>query len=160
MTTTRPTTPTISAQRLNAALTVLRVVLGTIFVAHGAQKLFVYGFAGVTGAFTQMGIPMPGVAGPLTALVEFFGGLALIVGLLTRLAATGISITMLGAILFVHIKGGFFMPSGVEFVLALLASAVTVALTGAGAYSLDAVIANRRSASVAAPSIDAARRAA
>src|SRR5215212_6854875 len=101
MTTTRVTTPTISAQRLNSALTVLRVVLGAIFVAHGAQKLFVYGFAGVTGAFSQMGIPMPGVAGPLTALVEFFGGLALIVGLLTRLAALGIGVTMLGAILFV-----------------------------------------------------------
>src|SRR5215217_6720201 len=141
MTSTPSTTTTISAQRLNAALTVLRVVTGIIFMAHGAQKLFVYGFAGVSGAFAQMGIPMPGLMGPFVALVEFFAGAAIVVGLLTRLASLGLVSTMFGAIVFVHLKGGFFLPSGIEFALALLGATVALALTGAGAYSLDGVIA-------------------
>jgi putative oxidoreductase len=140
-TTTLPRT----GPRHDIGLTILRVATGAIFAAHGAQKLFVYGFAGVTGAFTQMGIPMPGIAGPLTGLVEFFGGLALIVGLLTRLAGFGLAITMLGAIAFVHISAGFFAPNGVEYPLALLAATVALAFTGAGRYSADALIASRRS---------------
>jgi putative oxidoreductase len=132
------------APRLDVALTVLRVVTGLIFVAHGGQKLFVYGFAGVTGAFTQMGVPLPGVTGPLVALLEFFGGLALIVGILTRLAAFGLAANMLGAIVLVHLAGGFFLPSGVEFALALLGASAAIALAGPGDFSLDALLARRR----------------
>ena len=130
--------------RYDAALALLRVVVGVIFAAHGAQKLFVYGFAGVTGAFTQMGVPLPGITGPLVALVEFFGGLALIVGLLTRLAGLGLAVVMLGAIFMVHLASGFFAPQGIEFALALFAAAAALAIAGPGRFSADDAVARRR----------------
>ena len=141
---TAPALARPAAPRIDAALAVLRVVTGVIFAAHGAQKLFVFGFAGVTGAFTQMGVPLPGLSGPLVALVEFFGGLALVVGLLTRLASAGLAVTMLGAIVMVHLAGGFFLPSGVEFALALFGACVAIALAGPGRLSADAALARRR----------------
>ena len=135
------------APRVGTALLVLRIVLGMTMVAHGYQKLFVFGFAGVSGGFAQMGIPMPGVVGPLIALLEFFGGIALIIGLFTRLAAVGMAADMLGAMIMVHLKNGFFMPTGFEFVFVLLGISIAIALAGAGDFSADDAIARHRSAS-------------
>lgn len=127
-------------------IAILRIIAGVVFVAHGAQKVFVYGFAGVGGAFAQMGVPMPTVMGPVIGLIELFGGVALIVGLFTRVAALALACDMLGAILLVHAAGGFFLPSGLEFVLMLFGAALALLFAGPGALSIDGVLAPRRGA--------------
>jgi putative oxidoreductase len=147
-----------SRRQIDSALAILRVVLGVTFILHGGQKLFVFGFAGVSGAFAQMGIPAPGLLGPFVAFVEFFGGIAILLGLLTRLAALGIGATMVVAILTVHFENGFFAPTGFEFPLSLLASAIALVITGAGDLSLDALIGKRLSdGAVAEPEVAPAR---
>ena len=137
---------TPNARRLDAGLAILRLALGIVFIVHGGQKLFVFGFGGVTGAFGQMGVPLPAITGPLVAILEFFGGIARILGLLTRLAALGLAIDMAVAILLVRMKGGFFFlsPKGFEFEFMLLAAALALALAGAGAFSIDHASAARR----------------
>jgi putative oxidoreductase len=150
-----PTTP----RQLDAGLMMLRLVAGTIFAAHGAQKLFVFGLDGVAGGFAQMGVPLPGVMGPLVGFVELFGGLALIAGLLTRLAGFGLTAVMLGAMFMVHLPAGFFLPNGYEFVLMLAASATTLVITGAGGYSVDALLA-RKQQPIQVPVRETLRRAA
>lgn len=128
-------------RQASLGLAVLRLAVATIFIRHGAQKLFVYGFAGVTGAFTQMGVPLPGITGPLVALLEFFGGIALLLGFVTRLVSLAFVIDMLGAIVLVGMKKGGF--GGYELEFLLLGSSLALALTGAGVYSVDAQLADR-----------------
>src|SRR5438105_1674166 len=130
-----------SPRALNLGLAALRIAVATIFIRHGAQKLFVFGFAGVAGAFSHMGVPFPGLMGPLIGLLEFFGGIALVIGLLTRLIALGFVCDMLGAILLVQLKNGF---SRYELEFLLLVSSLALVLTGAGRFSVDSLIADRR----------------
>ena len=134
----------------DVALTILRVVLGVVFFAHGAQKMLGwfggFGFHGTMGAFTHMG--MPAALAFLIICTEFFGGLGLIVGLLTRIAAFGVGCLMIGAIFMVHMPNGFFMNwmgsqkgEGIEYHLLVLAMAGALLLRGAGAFSLDRALA-------------------
>lgn len=140
-----PVEPTTSAEdrRTDAALLLLRVVIGGIFVAHGAQKLFGFGLDGTTAYFTKAGAPMPEVTSVLVTALECLGGLALVLGALTRLVAPLLAIDMVGAILLVHMKHGFFGGMGVEFPLVLLASLLTLTLAGPGAYSVDSRVGRR-----------------
>jgi putative oxidoreductase len=141
---TYPSISTILPQRLNAALAILRIVVGGIFIAHGAQKLFVFGLPGVVGAFGQMGVPLPAIFGPAITFLEFFGGIALVLGVFTQPVAVLFAVEMLGAIALVHVKKGFFLPDGYEYALSLLGCSLVLALAGAGEYSFDRVLAARK----------------
>jgi putative oxidoreductase len=134
-----------SAKRFDIAMLVLRVVLAAVFITHGYAKVFGMGFSGVTGMFSKMGVPLPMIMAPIVALVEFLGGIALLLGAFTRAAAFLIACDMLGAIILVHAKNGYAAPKGVEAVLGNFGMAVAIALLGAGAYSLDALLSRRRS---------------
>jgi putative oxidoreductase len=126
----------------------LRIPIGIIFVAHGAQKLFGafggYGLAGTGQWMDSIGLA-PGVLMALLAGgAEFFGGLALLFGVFVRPAAAALAFAMLVAIFAVHIdKGLFVAANGYEFGLALLAASVSLLITGAGRLSVDAFLTSR-----------------
>ena len=135
----------------NPATLILRLVLGVVFFAHGAQKLLGWfggpGFSGTMGMFTgYLHIPAP--LAFLAIAAEFFGGLGLILGFLTRIAAFGITVNMLVAIATVHHSYGFFMNwdgtqkgEGFEYHLLVLAITAYLIIRGAGAISVDRAIA-------------------
>jgi putative oxidoreductase len=135
-----------TAAHVDLVLLVLRIPLGIIFVAHGAQKVFVHGLAGVTEGFAGMGVPLPGLVAPFIALLELVGGVMLILGVLTRPVALLLLFEMLGALFIVHLAAGFFLPRGYEFVLILAAVALAIVIAGAGAYSIDGLLGRRRTA--------------
>src|SRR5687768_10608152 len=101
-------------------LLLLRIALGTVFVLHGWQKLFVFGPAGVTGVLASSGMPVPGLNAMLLIGVELVGGLALIAGAFTRITSVLIAFTMLVATVLVHLPNGYFLPNGAEFTLTLM----------------------------------------
>ena len=131
-------------------LTIVRLALGVTFFMHGAQKMLGwfggYGFHATMGTFTHLGIPAP--LAFLAICAEFFGGLGLLVGLLSRIAALGIMVNMLVAIATVHHVNGFFMNwtgqqkgEGFEYHLLAIALAIVVLIKGSGAVSIDRAIA-------------------
>lgn len=132
------------------AITVVRVVLGVIFFAHGAQKVLGwfggYGLKGTTQYLTSIGLPL-GIA-YLVCFFEFLGGVGLLLGLLTRLAALAVIAVMIGAIVNVHWQHGFFINwsltpgkgHGYEANLAFIAMAVACLIAGGGAFSIDGLL--------------------
>jgi putative oxidoreductase len=133
-----------SPRQVSLGLAVLRIATGVVFLNHGYQKMFGFGLSGVTGAFTHMGVPLPGVVAPLIAVLECFGSIALILGFLTRPLALLFVCDMLGAILLVQLKNGF---SHFELEFMLLCASIALFFTGAGEFSVD-VLLGRRNAKV------------
>ena len=133
---------------LSFAPLTLRIPIGIILIAHGSQKLF--GFFGgygleVTGQWmTSIGLTPGYLMALMAGSSEFFGGLLLLLGLLTRPTALVLSFTMVIAIFSVHIGNGLFLANnGYEFGLALLAATASLAVSGAGKLSLDNLLASR-----------------
>ncbi|MCI0331560.1 MAG: DoxX family protein [candidate division Zixibacteria bacterium] len=134
--------------------TVLRIGVGIVFFAYGAQKMWGWfggpGLSGWLDFADAMGVPKP--LAVLAALAEFFGGLGLIFGFLTRFSALGICCVMAVAILKIHLKDGFFMNSilnqnrghGIEYSLTLLLAATSLVLSGSGRLGLDKLIWRRK----------------
>jgi putative oxidoreductase len=123
----------------------LRVPVGIIFIAHGAQKLFGwfggYGLEGTGKFMASIGLEPGYLMALLAGGAEFFGGIALLLGLLVRPASVVLAFTMLVAIFGVHFSKGLFMSNGgYEFGLALLAVSVALAVSGAGRFSVDAAL--------------------
>lgn len=134
-------------------LTLLRLVLGTVFFAHGAQKALGwfggYGFSGTMGFFTGM-LHIPAPFAFLAICAEFLGGIGLILGALGRVAAFGIACNMVVAVLMIHGQFGLFMNwsgqqkgEGFEYHLLALTIAVVLMLRGSGAFSVDRALASQ-----------------
>lgn len=126
----------------------LRVAAGLIFAAHGAQKLFGwfggYGLEGTGGWMASIGLEPGMLMAGLAGAAEFFGGLALVVGLLVRPASVILALTMVVAIVKVHLPNGLFMANnGYEFGLALLTISIALAIRGAGSISVDQMMTAR-----------------
>jgi len=138
--------------------TILRLLLGVIFFAHGAQKMLGwfggYGFTGTMGFFTNV-LHIPALFAFLAIAAEFLGGLGLILGFLTRIAALGIFSNMIVAIAMVHHQFGFFMNwtgaqkgEGYEYHLLVTAVTVFLMIRGAGAYSVDRLVSSPEKSAV------------
>jgi len=127
------------------ALTILRVVVGFIFAAHGWQKYNEFTIAGTQASFAHLGVPAPEITAPLVATLELVGGIALILGVLTRVFAALLTLDMLGALVLVHApKGVFVSEGGYELVLVLAAASLAIALAGPGRISVDHALFARR----------------
>jgi putative oxidoreductase len=126
----------------------LRIPVAIIFIAHGAQKLFGwfggYGLEATGQWMTSIGLEPGYQLALLAGGAEFFGGVALFIGLLVRPAALILSITMVVAIFSVHFDNGLFMTNnGYEFALTLLAISISLMFSGAGRLALDNVLNQR-----------------
>ncbi len=139
---------TLLSSKAGVAALILRVPVGLILAAHGAQKLFAwfggYGLEGTGQWMASIGLEPGYWLAMMAGSAEFFGGIALAIGLLTRPAAVVAGFTMMIAIFSVHISNGLFMANnGYEYALTLLVVTVVLAIQGAGSFSLDSVLAKK-----------------
>ncbi len=127
----------------NVGLLVARVVIGIVFLAHGLQKVN-QGYSATKAGFEGMDVPVPALSAFYATWVETLGGIALIIGLLVPVFGVLLLVNMLGAFFFVHIGNGIYVTDGGwELVGALGAGALVLAVVGAGAYSVDALLGRR-----------------
>ncbi|MCS3443309.1 DoxX family protein [Microbacterium phyllosphaerae] len=132
------TNTTAPSAASSLGLLVLRVVVGFVFAAHGAQKIFEYTLPGTIGSFAGMGVPLPEIAAPVVAFVELIGGILLALGLFTRPVGILLAVDMIVALVAVHLPAGLWVgEGGYEFVAVLGVAALALAFTGAGRFSLD-----------------------
>jgi putative oxidoreductase len=127
------TTPQADRSAVDVSLLLMRIIVGVIFAAHGAQKMFgLFGGPGLSGVVEMMG-PL----GYFVAVGEFFGGLGLIVGFLSRFSAASLLVIMLGAIVTVHGQNGFFQSAGgFEYNLALIGLLAPILIVGPGRFAV------------------------
>ncbi len=139
-----------TSDQISIGLFLLRVILGVVFFAHGAQKVLGwfggYGLSGTVGYFRNV-VHVPALLAYLGPFVEFVGGIALFFGLFTKFAALGIFIMMVVATIKVHLPMGFFLTgkgdgkgAGYEFTLTLAVISLVLVLLGGGIYSVDHLI--------------------
>jgi putative oxidoreductase len=127
------------------AVLVTRVAVGLVFLAHGWQKLSTNGIDGTTAFFDQVGVPAASAAAWFAAVVELAGGAALVLGLAVPVAGLLLVVDMIGAYAFVHAGAGLFVEQGgYELVLVLGAAALLLAVNGAGRFSIDHLLVDRR----------------
>ncbi len=129
----------MNSRNTDTALLLIRLVVGVVFFAHGAQKVLGvfggYGLQGTVAAMTKSGMPV--IVPYLVSFGELLGGLGLIFGVLTRIAAAGMFIEMLGAVLLVHWKNGFFADKmGFEYPLTLCIVCLGILLAGPGKFAV------------------------
>lgn len=125
----------------DAALLLLRIALGTVFIAHGWDKLMFTGLTETAGQFSAWGVPQPQLSAWLVMATELLGGALLVVGLLTTFVAGLLALLMVAAIWFVHLDSGFFTATGgLEFPAVLVAALVMIVVFGSGRVSLDGVL--------------------
>ncbi|MHA6793453.1 DoxX family protein [Pseudonocardia bannensis] len=141
----------------DVALLAARLVLGAVLIAHGWQKLATNGIAATTEAFAGVGVPLAPLAAIVATLVELVGGVLLVVGAATAVAGILVVLTMLGAALLVHAGNGIFAADGGwELVGVIAVTALVLAATGAGRFSVDHALASRGAKAQVEPSRSAA----
>ena len=127
------------------ALLVSRILLGVILIAHGWDKFQITGLDGVTGFFDSLGIPAAGVVAPIVGAIELIGGILILLGAFTRYVSIIVALVMLGAAVFAHASAGIFVANGGwELVGAIGAGMLALFAVGAGAWSIDAVLEQKR----------------
>ncbi|MDH2455725.1 DoxX family protein [Corynebacterium bovis] len=133
-------------------LLISRILLGVILAAHGIQKWTDIGVGAVADQFATLGVPAPDISAPVVATAEILGGVAVILGVLTRLAGVLVVVLLAGAVWFAHRHAGIFVTDGGwELPVAIAAGFLLLAATGAGRVSVDALVTRRRTAAATAP---------